>query len=214
MEPTIPWYQSAIIRQQIVQLIVVVLGMAGVVTDIDWSATMEAVFGGIAAIVAVWTIVTRLFKATPPITEAAAVKTEAFKAKQGGFARPVMLLLLVCFSLPVALAIEGCTSTSGAYKAAASPDETAFVITEHYASLVREAANLRSRPTTPPEAVRAMQAADLVAAPLVDALRPLRDAYVATKSAQSEAELQLAVNQAVLAVADLVRQIQVARGAQ
>lgn len=71
MEPTIPWYQSAIIRQQLVALIVSVLGLLGIATEIDWSATVGAVFAAVAAIVPVWTIVTRLLKPAPPITATA-----------------------------------------------------------------------------------------------------------------------------------------------
>ena len=83
MEPRIPWYQSAIIRQQIVALIVAVLGLLGVTTDIDWSATVTAVFAGIAAVVPIWTIVTRLVKPAPPITDAAATKLADLKLRGG-----------------------------------------------------------------------------------------------------------------------------------
>lgn len=75
MEPTIPWYQSAIVRQQIVMIIVGIVGVLGVATDIDIDATVGAIFAAIAAIVPVWTLITRMVKPTPPITETAAAKT-------------------------------------------------------------------------------------------------------------------------------------------
>lgn len=81
MEPTIPWYQSAIVRQQIVMVIVGVLGLFNIVTELDIDATVAAVMAGIAAIVPVVTILTRLFKPTPPITESAAAKTAAIAPK-------------------------------------------------------------------------------------------------------------------------------------
>jgi len=217
MDPTLPWYKSAIIRQQIVQLIIAGLALVGVTTDVDWSTTVEALFGGVAAGVAVWTVVTRLFKPAPNLTQTAKEEEKRLVAlgkipKQGGVANPLMLALLLAFTVPVVAYVSGCTGTRAAYKEAQSPDEYAFVLAEHYASLVREAADLKARPTTRAELVSAMQAADTAAGPVIDALRPLRDAYLATQSAASEAELQDAVNRAVLAIADLVRSVKAARG--
>lgn len=81
MNDGLPWYRSAVIRQQIVQIIIAGLALAGVTTDIDWSATVEAIFSGIAAVVAVWTILTRLFKPSPNLTKTAAAKEQELVAK-------------------------------------------------------------------------------------------------------------------------------------
>ena len=43
MDPTIPWYKSAIVRQQIVAFIVAGLGLLKITTDVDIDATVAAV---------------------------------------------------------------------------------------------------------------------------------------------------------------------------
>lgn len=171
-----------------------------------WIALLTTLFGGAT--------VARGFNNSTKEKVAAAMQ-DAINApppKQTGFARPSFLAVLFALTVPVVAALSGCTGTRAAYKEAQSPDEYAYVLAEHYASLVREAADLKARPTTPADVVRAMQTADTAAAPLVDALRPLRGAYLATQSAASEAELQEAINRAVLAIADLVRSVKAARG--
>jgi hypothetical protein len=116
------------------------------------------------------------------------------------------------FALPVSVGVVGCTAATSAYKAADNPSELAYVLLENYAALVKAAADLSEKATTPASAVTAMQQADAKAKPVMLQLRPLRDAYVASKSANSEEELQAASNRAVLAIADFVRAIQAARG--
>lgn len=212
---TIPWYQSSILRQQIVQMIVAVLTLFGVATgDFDLNATTGAIFGGVAGVTALWTFITRLYKAHRPITEDAAIKTQAM-IRQGGFARPLALVMLaICALTPLAL-LPGCagSGTRAAYSQAQNVGEQAYVLAEQYAALVEQAAILKAKPTTPTSVITRMQQADQVAKPLVLRLKTLRDAYAATKNATTEAELQLAVNNAVLAVAELVRAVQSARGA-
>jgi hypothetical protein len=110
------------------------------------------------------------------------------------------------------LGLNACASTREAYKAADSPDEYAYVLREHYASLVHEAADLKEKPTTPREAVEIMQQAELAARPAADKLRPLRDAFLAGRDAKTQAELQQAINDAVLVIADLVRAVRKAQG--
>lgn len=110
----IPWYQSAIIRQQVVMLVVGLLGLLNIATDIDIDATVTAVFAGIAALVPMWTIITRLFKPTPPITTTAVLMTEARESaqasKEGGFIRAGMLgLILAVSAIPVLATLPGCT---------------------------------------------------------------------------------------------------------
>lgn len=214
---TIPWYKSSILRQQIVQFSIAALTLFGVASDdINIDDTLGAIFGGVAGLTALWTFITRLYKAHRPITVDAAIKTEAMvKRGQGGFVRPfALVMLLICAVTSLSL-LPGCvgSGTREAYSAAQNIGEQAYVLTEQYATLVEQAANLKEKPTTPASAVARMQAADRAAKPVVLRLKGLRDAYVATKSAQSEAELQLAINQAVLVVADLVRAVQSAKGA-
>jgi hypothetical protein len=205
----IPWYQSAIIRQQIIALVAAIVGLLGLTSEIDVSGTVTAVLAGIAAVVPVWTIITRLTKAHPPLTDGAAQKEDAVQAKlkQGGFARIGLMLALVAVSGLVA-----CTGLRHAWQAADTVDEQAYVLAEQYASLVKEAADLAQLPTTPQQAKDAMKAADAKAKPVVLKLKSLRDAYVAVDSAPNEEALQKAVNDAVLLIADLVRAVKQAKG--
>jgi hypothetical protein len=77
---TLPWWQSAIVRQQIVQIVVAAAALLGFnLGDFDVDATVVSIFAGITGVIGVWTLITRLVKPTPPITETAAVKTEAMK---------------------------------------------------------------------------------------------------------------------------------------
>lgn len=131
-----------------------------------------------------------------------------------------MRLRLVA-ALSCALLSIGCTGTKAAYQAASSPDEYAYVLTEHYASLVHEAADLKENPTTRPEAIEALQKADDAIAPIIlgnakatpptPGLRELAAAYKQVHDAASEAELQAAIDNAVLKLADLVRAVKAAR---
>ncbi len=153
----------------------------------------------------------RATKPNPPITDTAVAKTSERleKEQQGGFVRVALLSMLAVVALAAAVALPGCQGTKAAYQAAESPDEVAFVVAEHYASAVKEAADIA--PSAPAAAVRALQDADRRARPLVEQLKPLRDAYLATKSAADSAALQSALNQAVKAVADLVRAVKAAK---
>lgn len=120
--------------------------------------------------------------------------------------RTLMIAAVLCIGL------SACMSTREAYKAADTPDEYAYVLAEHYASLVKEAADLKEKPSTPAEAVSLMQRAELTARPVVNTLRPLRDAYLSAKTPQSEAALQEAINKAVLVIAEMVRTVRGAAG--
>lgn len=134
------------------------------------------------------------------------------------FAPLTALLVLACS------AIAGCAGTKAAYQEAQSLDEYAYVLTEHYASLVKEAANLKEKPTTPDEAIAAMQRADTAAhlvvvgdqnaTPAAPGLAELAAAYQNVRDAQTELELQSAINAAVLKIADLVRAVKTARGGE
>lgn len=133
------------------------------------------------------------------------------------FAPLAAVLLLACSAI-----VAGCAGTKAAYQEAQTLDEYAYVITEHYASLVREAADLKDKPTTPRDAVVAMQRADTAAhlvvvgdpggSPPTPGLAELAATYQQVRDAQSEAELQAAVNNAILKIAELVRAVKAARG--
>lgn len=225
MDPSLPWYKSAIIRQQIVQLIVAGLALFGIATDIDWSATVEAVFAGVAAAVAVWTVFTRLFKPAPNLTATAAAKEQELVAKgtlpkQGGFAR-IGSLLVLAFSGALALfVLQGCAGTQAAYRAASDLPDTAYVVTEHYAAVLKEAADLAALPGTPANVVAALQKADQAVKPLIigdpatglPGLRQLTETYQAVRDAKTEADLQIAINAAVRELSNFIKAVKAARG--
>lgn len=119
-----------------------------------------------------------------------------------------MILKAVLLSLLLS-GVVGCVGTREAYKAADSPDKQAFVIAEHYAALIHEAANLKDA-GAPADVVAKMQAADDIARPLVFQLKPLADAYVAMESAANREALEKALGQAAIAVSDFIN---VVRGA-
>lgn len=243
MEPVLPWYKSAIIRQQIAAFLIAGLGLFKITTDIDIDATLTAVFAGIAAIIPVWTIVTRLFKPNPNMTMTAAAKEAALKKAgempaeplasapstahphQGGFFRPAMVMWLALFAGGISIVVlPGCAHTKDAYTAARATDnsvaDTAYVVAEHYAAVVREAAQLAEAPTTPESVKDAMKAADKVLKPLIlgDAntgqpgLRTLSERYTAVRTAASQSELQTAINEAVLELSKLINAVKAARG--
>ena len=107
--------------------------------------------------------------------------------------------------MATALLALGCTSTKAAYKAAESPEEYAYVVSEHYNILVNEAADLAEQPGTPDSVRNALKEADAKAKPLVLALRGLVVNYRDVKSAENQAALQAALNKAVVAVASFSR---------
>ncbi len=74
---SIKWYQSAIVRQQVVMFLLGIVGLfkLSIPSEIDVEAVVTAIFAFIAAIVPVVTVLSRLFKPTPPITETAMLKT-------------------------------------------------------------------------------------------------------------------------------------------
>lgn len=122
----IPWYQSAIVRQQIVMILVGLVGVFKISTDVDIDATVTAVLAGIAAVVPVFTLVARLIKANPPLTDTAAanevrVQEELVAAKatevpagpsnEAGFVRASMLALLFTFGVVATVVITpGCAA--------------------------------------------------------------------------------------------------------
>lgn len=207
----------AVATLPLLALIGTFFGVDEAVFNVKATAIVERILalvtlGGVA-----WAAWARLFQPTPPLTETAKQKTAEAIAngklevttppKQAGFARVGMLV-----SMAVLAAIAGCAGTKAAYKAADTIGDQAYVVAEHYAALVKEAADLAQNPGTPDQVKEQLRAADRLAKPLVLELKPLADAYNATRTAQTEADLQAALNQAVVAVAGFIRAVKAARG--
>ncbi|MCL2161928.1 MAG: hypothetical protein FWH56_08635 [Betaproteobacteria bacterium] len=121
---------------------------------------------------------------------------------------PWMLLALLC----AALAVTGCEGSRNAYSEAKTVDEKAYVVVEHYSALVKEAADLAEKPNTPREAVEAMKKADAAAMPVMLRVRNLRNAWQAAGNAENAEALQMAVNDATMVIADMIRAVKQARG--
>jgi hypothetical protein len=122
------------------------------------------------------------------------------------------LLMAAVLGIAAACFVSGCQHTREAYNAADEPGDYAYVLAEHYSALLHEAVLLKRKPTTPRAAVELMQRVELKATPAVKRLGELRIAYMQVQNAQTEAELQGAINDAVLLIADMVRAIREARG--
>ncbi len=109
-------------------------------------------------------------------------------------------------------AATGCTNTKAAYDAADTLEERAFVATEHYSAVVRQAADLKERGVLRGSALARVQEVELAARPLVLKLEPLVKAFKTAKSAESEVALQSALDDVVLVIADLVRAVKAIGG--
>jgi hypothetical protein len=230
-----PWYQSAIMRQQIVQTIVALGALVGFnFGDLDVDATVASIFAGVAAVIAVWTMITRYRKPAPNLSETAARKevelvrdgkippSPTGPNTQRGFFRlghALSLAALAGAALIVAGLLSGCAGTRDAYRSADSLADTAYVANEHFAALVKQAADLAQTPTTSPEVKQALQKAAAGAKPLVmcdpatglPSLRVLSERYEAARNAQTQADLQRAVDAAVRELANFINAVKAAR---
>lgn len=224
---TLPWYKSAIVRQQIVQLLVAVVALFGFNTEgIDLDATTASIFAGIAAVVSVWTLVTRIFKPAPNLSQTAADKEielvsrgeiPAQNPKERGFVRGAALIVLawLTFAAVVLVTVTGCAGTTSAYKAAQSLPDTAYVVTEHYAAVLNEATAIASQPDTPASVKDALKKAAEEVQPIVrgdpatgrPSLQDLAATYQRVRDAESETELQLALNRAVETLAKFINAV-------
>lgn len=146
--------------------------------------------------------------------------------KSGGFARLGVLLLIGLLGLGSLSFVSGCVGTREAYSVARqSPSDdrfanTAYVVTEHYAAVVHEAADLREAPGTPQAAIDAMREADTIVKAIikgdpnkdVPSLQSLVDKYQRLRTAETEADLQAALNDAIRELSNFSRAVKAARG--
>lgn len=110
------------------------------------------------------------------------------------------------------LATTGCASTREAYKAADTLDERAFVAEEHFAAVVKQAADMKDRGVLTGSALANVRALEAKAKPAVLSLGDLARKWQAAQTAESEVALQRALDSVVLAIADLVRALKTATG--
>lgn len=112
----------------------------------------------------------------------------------------VWIGLLVMVAVAAIIGMSGCQGTRQAYQSAETLDAYAYVVAEHYAAVLAEAADLAEHPATSASIRQKLQDADNKASPLVLSLRPLAESYRDTRSAETEVELQVALDRAVVAL--------------
>lgn len=110
------------------------------------------------------------------------------------------------------LATTGCTGTRNAYASATTLNDRAFVATEHYAAVVKQAADLKDLGVLKGAALAQAQEVESVARPVVLSLGDLVAKYNAAHDAESEVALQSAIDEAITAIAQLVRVVKAAAG--
>lgn len=182
-----------------------------------------------------WATWARLFQPTPPLTETARVRTlEALETGKitatpvtppsadpsapptpsGGFVRVSHLILVaiaatMCLSV---ISVAGCTHTRAAIEQADSPSDYALLILEGYANALSTINRLRDSGALSTSDIERAQAAELKAAPFVDKIDPLRQAFERTRSAEDEIALQKAIDDAIKEAADFIRLVRELRG--
>lgn len=182
MEPTVPWYQSAIIRQQIAAFILAAVGLFHVELGFDVNETLAAIFAGIGAAIPIWTIITRIFKPAPNLSVTAANKEAELKAKgvmpepkaskSGGFAKLPMLIAILAGAL-----VLGCAATQ-ALKVAETPEQRAGALIGDFEVIQIAAKYVGSDQTVPADIRAKVLDAVIAAKPAVDQLDGLLRSYL------------------------------------
>ena len=104
----------------------------------------------------------------------------------------------------------GCTGTRAAYSAATTLEQRAYVVTEHFSAVVKQAADLKDAGVLKGQALSQAREIESVAQPIVLSLGDLVAKYKAAMSAESEVALEMALDDAVMVLADLVRVVKTA----
>lgn len=100
--------------------------------------------------------------------------------------------------------ISGCAGTKSAYRAAEGVDQTAKVVSEHYYALVREANELRRNGVLRGTSLQNAQQVVSETRPVILQMADVARRYDLVRNAQTQAELERAVNEAAIAVSRLV----------
>lgn len=89
--------------------------------------------------------------------------------RQGGFARPLMLVLLLAIAGPLTLMLPGCGTTT-AVKQAETPEQKAYALYGTYVIFQEKAAELVQDSTTPDNVKQSLRDADRMAYPVAESL--------------------------------------------
>ncbi|MCG8436324.1 MAG: hypothetical protein MJA83_20080 [Gammaproteobacteria bacterium] len=110
----------------------------------------------------------------------------------------LLALVLACLTL------AGCAGTRAAYQAAEGLEETAKVFAEHYFAEVRELNDLDDAGALTPSMKQHAQDIVRRTRPVILQLSEIAQAYKNVRSAENEAALRRAVNEAALALSRLI----------
>lgn len=213
----IKWYESTTLRALLLAFVSQVIVWTGAAETLPTGAAtlvVDAVLQVVAIVATGYAAWARANRANPPITDTAMRKTEERQSgevkeaqqSQGGFARPLMLAVLLAASVPVFVGLHGCASTQSAYKEADSFTEQVFVVLSHWESLQDEAIRILEAPTgVDPAIAQAIRAADAAGTPVMAELAAAEATWSAVRDAKTEAELQIALDNAVKRLAELLR---------
>lgn len=109
--PTIPWYKSNTLRGLAVALLLQIVAWLGLTEAIDSEEVernVDVTLGVIEFLAISYAAWARARQPTPPVSQAAALK--AAQLRQGGFARPLMLAVLLAVSVAALPTLSGCAS--------------------------------------------------------------------------------------------------------
>lgn len=207
----IPWYQSSVMVSAVVAIIsqaLVLIGKQDLFPVDAITAKVEALFQIIALGATLWAAWKRKSSDIQPLTLNAAGAAK----RSGGFVRAWMLGLIMALGIPMLLSLSACVQTTRAYRNADTPSDYALVVLEQYDAVLIQANRLKAAGGLSPQTLEAIRAADVKAQPFIDTIRPLQQAYEASRSSTDAAALQAAVNNAITAIADLIRAVKAAGG--
>ena len=229
LTPLPRFLDSGIVVKLLSALAVLIGAIAVVFFGVDettFNDTAEKLIGAIGSFVAIglpiiWAIADRLWKPTPPMTQTAidATKAREVKLVATGDSSPGVLVKLPWHALLTSLGtallvlgslgLMGCQGVFGAYQAAEDLEDTAFVIAEHYDSLVQEGIDLRDNGVLVGENLNKAQAIELRVRPLILALNTAKETYEAVQSAENAEALQAAISKAAKELSDLINALKV-----
>ena len=115
-----------------------------------------------------------------------------------------MKILLPLVALLALTLASGCSGTRQAYQAADGVGETAYVIAEHYAAVIEELNDLADQGALSQSAIRHAQDIVRRTDPVIRSLRSAAEAYENVQNADTEAALEEAINEAAVALSDLI----------
>ena len=207
-----PWYKSNTLRGLVVAAVTLIaqkLGIAETVGDADAAKLVDLALGFVEACALAYAAYARAARERGRRRENRVVSK--WRNEMRSMSRISCVLAVAAIALS-SVATTGCASTREAYSVADTLDERAYVATEHFAAVVKQAADLRERGVLSGSALADVRALEQKAKPAVLRLGSLAKNWQAAQTAESEVALQRALDDVVIAIADLVRAVKAAVG--